>query len=320
VSESVSAVYHDLHSVPPGQRVVTIGNFDGVHRGHQYLIRRVVDDAQKRGMRSLVITFEPHPTSVLRQDVPFQRLTSAGDKLRLLDNCGADEIVVLPFTVDFASQEPEEFLSALTTHVSPAAIFVGEGFRFGRNRAGDGETIRSFGAAGNFETTVISRLRENGGVISSSTIRNALARGDIEAANDWLGRRYHLRGRVEHGEARGRELGFPTANLQLDGLACLPSDGIYAAYACLDDPTSAPRPSMVYVGTRPTFDGQDRVVEANLLDFSGDLYTRDLTVEFVRFIRADAQFETADALSSQMRRDEIDTRSALVQHPPSAST
>lgn len=308
---SSARTYDDLMELPNARRVVTIGNFDGVHRGHQHLIRRVVEDARLRGVRSLIVTFEPHPTTVLRPDISFQRLTTADAKMRHLTNSGADEVLVLPFTRDFASQEPEQFLSSLNEHASPVAVFVGEGFRFGRDRTGDGTTISSFGTKGGFETTVITRLHENGGVISSSAIRGALARGDIASANDWLGRRYRLRGTVEHGAARGRELGFPTANLQLDPLACLPSDGIYAAYAYLSDHQSTPRQSMVYVGTRPTFAGNDRIVEANILDFSGDLYTREIEVEFVRYIRADAEFESADALAEQMERDEIDTRAAL---------
>lgn len=304
-------ILNDVTLLANADRVVTIGNFDGIHRGHQYLIQQVVRDASKRGSRSTVITFEPHPTTVLRPDVPFHRLTTPAEKLRLLSMLGADEVLVLSFTPDFSAQTPEQFLKYLTLHSRPVAMFVGEGFRFGRDRAGDGESIRAFGAEHGFDTTIISRLRENGGVISSSSIRGALSRGDIQKANDWLGRRYRLRGIVEHGAARGRDLGFPTANLHLEPLACLPADGIYAAYAHVVEREDGPRPAMVYVGTRPTFAGGERVVEANILDFSGDLYARELEVEFVQFIRADAQFASAEELSLHMRRDEESTRAVL---------
>ncbi|HUG15206.1 MAG TPA: bifunctional riboflavin kinase/FAD synthetase [Thermomicrobiales bacterium] len=316
--ETGTSFYSDLGALPRAQRVVTIGNFDGVHRGHQFLIGCVIADARKRGARSLVITFEPHPSAVLRPDVTFQRLTTSIEKQNLLAASGADELLILPFTRRFAEQEPVDFLRRLRECATPAATFVGEGFRFGRDRAGDGETIREFGMVHGFETTVITRLRENGGVISSSSIRNALARGDIAAANDWLGRRYRLRGSVEHGAARGRELGFPTANLMLDESVCLPADGIYAAHARVVDGDIGMRQAIVYVGARPTFAGDDRLVEAYILDFNGDLYTSELEVEFAQFIRADAKFDSPEALAAQMARDEIAARAAFAEQTGAA--
>jgi riboflavin kinase / FMN adenylyltransferase len=294
-------------TLPVEPHVVTIGNFDGVHRGHQFLIQQVIDDARGRGVRGLVITFEPHPTSVLRPDVPFERLTSPATKYRLLSETGVDDVLVLPFSREFAGLSAEDFL----THVliaRPVAVHIGEGFRFGRMRSGDGETIRAFGVQHGFDTHVITRLREGGDMISSSAIRDALKRGAIRDANRWLGRSYSLHGIVEHGAARGRDLGFPTANLSLPATACLPSDGIYAAYVQVPGNDVERHRAMVYVGTRPTFDGGKRVVEANLLDFRGDLYTLELEVSFVDFVRSDATFDSPEALARQMERDEADTR------------
>jgi riboflavin kinase/FMN adenylyltransferase len=307
VTSPPDAAIPGLETLPAEPHVLTIGNFDGVHRGHQFLISRVIDDARVRRARSLVLTFEPHPTSVLRPDVPFERLTTPEEKQRLLASTGVDDLVVIPFTAEFARLSAEEFLSGILP-AGPVAVHVGEGFRFGHGRLGDGNTIRQFGERAGFETHVIPRLRNGEHVISSSAIRTALKQGDIASANTWLGRRYVLRGTVERGAARGRDLGFPTANLHLPANACLPSDGIYAAYARLPNGDQHPYHAMVYVGTRPTFDGGSRIVEANLLDFQGDLYTRELVVEFVAFVRGDARFDSPAALASQMAQDERDTR------------
>jgi len=297
--------------LPPEPHVMTVGNFDGVHRGHQYLIARVMDDARRRVNRSLIVTFEPHPTSVLRPNLPFQRLTVPERKLALLRATGVDDVVVIPFDDAFAALEPHEFLTLVTESARPAAVFVGEGFRFGRGRSGDGETIATFGNEHSFTTTIIERLRDDGAMISSSSVRDALHTGDIERANGYLGRRYRLGGVVEHGAARGRELGFPTANLLLPPSCCVPCDGIYAAYAHVSSSGFGPQEAMVYIGTRPTFEGGDRIVEVNLLDFSGDLYTRYLDIEFVAFVRGDARFDSAAALAEQMHLDDRNTRVIL---------
>jgi riboflavin kinase / FMN adenylyltransferase len=312
-SSGARAVLNLLSREP---HVVTIGNFDGVHRGHQYLVSRVIEDARVRATRSLIITFEPHPTSVLRPEMHFERLTSADAKLALLRATGVDEVAVIPFDREFAGLEPREFLTLVAEAALLAAVFVGEGFRFGRKRSGDGEAIAAFGDERGFDTTIIARLRDDGAMISSSSIREALSHGDVEQAQGYLGRRYRLRGVVEHGAARGRELGFPTANLLLPDDCCVPGDGIYAAYAHASSVGHGAREAMVYIGTRPTFDGGVRMVEVNLLDFTGDLYTQQLEIEFVAFVRGDARFESAEELAAQMQRDERDTRALLSATDP----
>jgi riboflavin kinase / FMN adenylyltransferase len=305
VTNVPTAAIDSLERAAPGPHVVTIGNFDGVHRGHVHLIQRVIEDATGRGARSLVITFEPHPTQVLRPDIPFERLTAPEDKLRYIRETGVDDLVIIPFDREFAALEPAEFLELLTRTVQPAAMYVGEGFR-----AGSGETIRDFGDRHGFETTIIPRIRDGEAMISSSSVREALKTGDIATANRFLGRRYLLRGRVERGAQRGRELGFPTANLVLRRDACIPADGIYAGLVQLPDGRGTWQ-AMVYVGTRPTFDNGSRIVEANLLDFSGDLYHQGLEIEFVAFIRGDQRFDSVDGLTQQMRADEADIRRVL---------
>lgn len=307
--ESLERVTRVSHSM-------TIGNFDGVHLGHQYLIQRVIDDARSRSLRSLVVTFEPHPTTVLRPDVPFHRLATPDRKLELLKATGVDDVAVVPFDREFAALEPDAFLSLLTRTVQPAAVFVGSGFRFGKGRSGDGATIDAFGQSHGFDTTIVERLQDGDVTISSSSIREALVHGNIARATASLGRRYRLKGSVEHGAARGRELGFPTANLLLPNDVCIPADGIYAGYAHVSDASSGPRSAMIYIGSRPTFDNGDRQVEVNILDFQGDLYTLDLEIEFVAWIRSDRAFDTAEALATQMHDDESMSRAVLASSHP----
>ncbi len=310
--ESLERVARVPHSM-------TIGNFDGVHLGHQYLIQRVIDDARSRSLRSLVVTFEPHPTTVLRPDVPFQRLAAPQRKLELLRATGIDDVAVIPFDREFASLEPDQFLSLLTQTVGPKAVFVGSGFQFGKGRAGDGSVIESFGRKHGFDTTIVERLQDGDVTISSSSIREALMHGNIARATASLGRRYRLKGSVEHGEARGRELGFPTANLLLSNDVCIPADGIYAGYAHVSDSSFDPRSAMIYIGSRPTFDNGDRQVEVNILDFHGDLYTLGLEIEFVAWIRGDRAFESAEALAEQMHDDESMSRAVLASSHPETS-
>lgn len=305
-----------LEQVPSVPHVMTIGNFDGVHRGHQYLIQRVVDDARVRRQRSLVVTFEPHPTAVLRPDVPFQRLATPERKIEILKASGVDDVTVVPFDHDFAALAPEEFLSLLARTVQPVAVFVGSGFRFGRGRSGDGGTIKAFGREHGFETTVVERLQDGDVTISSSSVRDALTHGNIARATASLGRRYRLRGTVEHGAARGRALGFPTANLLIPSDICIPADGIYAGYAHVSDRALGARAAMIYIGSRPTFDNGDRQVEVNILDFHGDLYTLDLEIEFVAWVRGDRAFDSAEALAAQMHDDEATSRAVLAGSQP----
>jgi riboflavin kinase/FMN adenylyltransferase len=306
----------DLSGQP---HAVTIGNFDGVHRGHRYLIQKLCDDARSRGIRSLVMTFEPHPTSVLRPDVKLERLTTPAAKLALLESSGVDAVAVVEFTREVAALTPDEFLSIVLESAKPQSVVIGEGFRFGSRRSGTTDGIEQFGQAHGFDTTVISRLTDDDAMISSTNIRAALHAGDIAKANEMLGRRYRLLGKVEHGQARGRELGFPTANMVMPSDVCIPGDGIYAAYAHLPAGGGGPFQAMVYIGSRPTFDNGDRIVEANILDFSGDIYTQDLETEFVAFVRGDAAFDSPEALMQQMARDEEVTRATLERERPDST-
>ncbi|RIK42857.1 MAG: bifunctional riboflavin kinase/FAD synthetase [Chloroflexi bacterium] len=313
MSDAPAPVKAAFERVCGGAHVVTIGNFDGVHLGHRFLIDIVRGRAAAEGARSMVITFEPHPISVLRPDAPFDRLSTPELKLSLLEAAGVDDIVVIPFDHAFAALSPEAFLRLVVEEAHPVAIYVGEGFRFGRARAGDGSTIVEHGRVLGYDGQVITRLAdEHGEVVSSSAIRQALREGAVERAARMLGRRYRLRGTVEHGVARGRELGYPTANLHLPRWACVPGDGIYAGYAHVKQRAQQPMQAMIYIGTRPTFDNGERLVEVNILDFDGDLYTLDLEVEFVAFVRGDMAFDSVEDLVAQIADDETKTRARLL--------
>jgi riboflavin kinase/FMN adenylyltransferase len=320
VSSANAQPGNPLERVGPGPHVITIGNFDGVHRGHRYLLGLVRQRADAAHARAVVITFEPHPTAVLRPEQPFERLAAPAEKRQLLHAAGIDDVVVLPFTREFAALTPDAFLDELTRSLQPVAIYVGKGFRFGAKRAGDGATLAAYAAAHGFDAIVVERLADDDASISSSTVRAALKRGDLPEAERALGRRYRLRGRVEHCAARGRELGYPTANLELPADACVPMDGIYAAYAHVEARELGPRQAMVYIGPRPTFDNGARMVEVNILDFAGDLYTLELEIEFVTFVRPDAVFATVDELVERIALDEAETRAVLAVTPPEPQT
>lgn len=291
--------------------MVTIGNFDGVHRGHQYLLGQVTSIARDRGVPSLAVTFEPHPIAVLRPDKAPPRISTPESKVVELRKHGIDEIAVIPFDREFASLSPETFLSVLTEWASPVAILVGEDFRFGRMRSGDFQTIVDYGKQHGFSTHGVVPLTDEAGVVSSTRIRTALLSGDVDTAADLLGRRYTLSGLVEHGMARGRDLGYPTANLNIPGGLCIPGDGIYAGFAHLDDRHNGPRQAMIYIGTSPTFGDGNRRVEVNILDYRGDLYSSTLGIEFVAFVRGDRAFEDPEQLAEQMGKDEEASRSIL---------
>lgn len=296
--------------------VVTIGNFDGVHRGHQYLMGLVVERARELGVRPVVVTFEPHPVSVLRPDHPMPRTSLPSQKLKAIRQCGIDSIVVVPFDLEFASLSAEAFLELVLTYTGPLEIIVGEDFRFGKGREGDGDYIRDFATRHGFTATIIERLEREEEVISSSRVRNAISEGDASLAAELLGRRFRLSGVVERGFARGRELGYPTANLMVVGELIVPASGIYAGYVHIKNGLQGPYHGLIYIGTSPTFEPRDRTVEAHILDFDADLYARTIEVEFVERLRGDEQFESVEALLEQIRRDEQQAREIFRERGP----
>ena len=298
------------------RHVVTIGNFDGVHRGHQHLLSSVTSRAKELGVPSLVVTFEPHPVTVLRPEHAPPRIATPTEKIVRLHAAGIDEVAAIPFDRGFAALSPEEFLTLIVDNACPTDVYVGDGFRFGKMRAGDTGTIQQFGDQHGFDCHTVEPLSDENGVISSSRVRDSLLTGNVAHAASLLGRRYRLVGGVEHGMARGRDLGYPTANLSVPDGLCVPQDGIYAGYARFDGQSKTVHEALIYIGASPTFGDRARLVEVNILDYRGDLYGHELEIEFVAFIRGDQVFGTTGALMAQMVDDETKSRQTLSETAP----
>jgi len=306
--------------------VVTIGNFDGVHRGHLQLIARTCELAAAHDARAVVLTFYPHPAALLRPDHVPPMLQALGERVAQLRAQGIDEIVVLPFDATLAALDAEDFVDqVLVGRLGAVGVVVGENFRFGRGAMGDVGTLVELGTMRGIVVEPVGLVRADDNVLSSTALRARLAEGDVDAVARGLGRPFTLQGEVVHGEARGRTIGFPTANVAVaDGLA-LPGDGVYACWASIgadgrdaeDGVTAAVaaevHPAVVNVGRRPTFDGTGRTVEAHLLDVPAglDLYGRRLTLAFVGRIRGEQRFDGPEALIARIHEDVVAARGLL---------
>jgi riboflavin kinase / FMN adenylyltransferase len=280
--------------------VAAIGNFDGVHLGHRLLLQQVVAAARQAGRTSLAITFWPNPRAVLRPEHWQGYLTTEAERTALLAALGIDAQLCLPFTEAFSTLSPGEFVDQLATAIPLAELWVGEDFRFGHRRSGDVALLRTLAEPRGITIRLITRHGAPTGAISSSAIREHVRAGQVEEAAGLLGRPYRLGGSVVSGDQRGRQLGFPTANLAPDEGKVMPGRGIYAAVAHCDDVVG---PAAVSIGVRPQFAGSVELVEAFLLDFSGDLYDRRLDLDFLAKLRDEARFDSVGALVAQMERD-----------------
>lgn len=299
-------VYRSLEEVskaPPGGRVIAIGVFDGVHRGHQRILGRAVEEAAATGASSAAVTFYPHPEAVLRPHAAPRMLTSVEQKARLMETLGLDELVVVRFDREFARLSPESFCRAvLSTHLGARTVFVGENFRFGQGGAGTAAHLVEYGRTHGFEVRPVALVEEAGETISSTRIRDLLGAGRVEEAARLLGRPYRIEGPVLSGAGRGRGLDAPTANLAVTRETALPRLGVYVTRSTVDD--SRVYQSVTSVGTNPTFESDHKVrVETLLLDFSGDLYGRHLAVDFLARIRGQRTFADAASLAERIRED-----------------
>jgi riboflavin kinase / FMN adenylyltransferase len=294
-----------------GRSVVTIGVFDGIHRGHQATIGYAVKHARDLGDASVVLTFDPHPSEVVRPGSHPAMLTSQARKAELIEELGVDALCVEPFTREFSRLSAEEFVhDILVEDLHAAEVVVGENFRFGHKAAGDVELLGRLGRRFGFTATAAPLLTEDDTVYSSTYVRSCVAAGDVVAAAHALGRPHRLEGVVVRGDQRGRELGFPTANLLCGRYAAIPADGVYAAWLI----RGAERlPAAVSVGTNPTFAGTERRVEAYVLDFDGDLYGERLALDFVAHLRPTVRFDTLEALVMAISEDVARTRELLAE-------
>lgn len=286
-----------------GAYVATIGRFDGVHRGHQHLIGLAVASARRQGLRSLGVTFEPHPEQLLRPADAAPRLTCPEEKEALLARTGLDVVAVLPFTVQFSRQQPEEFIDALVAATQLRELWIGEDFALGYRRAGTPTRLTQLGAERGFTVHTVPRIRlPTGETLASTAIRRAVQTGDVALAARLLGRWFRSRGVVLHGAKRGRELGYPTANLAPQPGLVLPAMGIYATLARVPG-EEAPLVAMTSIGVRPVFDNGELLVESHLLDWSGDLYGKVLSLDFLSWLRPELPFPSVDALIEQIGHD-----------------
>ncbi|MFC4018062.1 bifunctional riboflavin kinase/FAD synthetase [Micromonospora sp. GCM10011542] len=294
-----------------GRSVVTIGVFDGVHKGHQAIIGHAVARARELGVQSVVVTFDPHPAEVVRPGSHPAVLTEPARKAELIEALGVDVLCVVPFTPEFSRLSAEEFVhDVLVEHLHAALVVVGGNFRFGHRAAGDVRLLERLGRTFGFGVEGAPLVAEDGTVFSSTYIRSCVDAGDVGAAAAALGRPHRLEGVVVRGDQRGRELGFPTANLLCHRYAAVPADGVYAA-RLMRRGQHEPLMAAVSVGTNPTFSGRERRVEAYALDFSGDLYGERLALDFVAHLRGQIRYDSIEPLIAQMEQDVERTRRAL---------
>ena len=295
--------------------VVTIGAYDGVHRGHQAVIGQVRKEAQQLGCQSVVVTFDKHPASVMRPESAPKLLTDLDQKLELLQQTGIDATLIVEFNRERSTEDPALFVKrVLVDALRAQVVVVGEDFHFGFNRGGNVAMLRELGKQFDFQVEPVKLIARPDGVeepVSSTSIRRALAGGQVEIATNLLGRAYEVRGVVVNGDKRGRMIGFPTANVEVPNAMCLPADGVYAGkFQCDDGSVHA---CAINLGRRPTFfeHADHSLLEAHLLDFDGDLYGQKVSVTFEHFLRSERKFDGLDAIKSQLLLDVAAARASM---------
>ena len=316
--------WRGLDDVPAdwGRCVLTIGVFDGVHRGHAQLISRAVKSAQERGIPSVLMTFDPHPMEVVRPGTHPAQLTTLTRRAELAEELGVDVFFVMPFTPELMKLTPERYVhEILVERLHVAEVVVGDNFTFGKKALGNVDLLRAVGERFGFAVDGVSLLAEHAVTFSSTYIRSCVDAGDVAAAALALGRSHRVEGVVVHGDGRGRQLGYPTANVAPPMHSAIPADGVYAAWFTVLGPgemigTVTPgkrQPAAVSVGTNPTFSGRTRTVEAFVLDSNADLYGQHVAVDFVERLRGMEKFDSVDDLIAEMGRDSDRARSILSQ-------
>lgn len=290
--------------------VVTIGVFDGVHKGHQHLIRRLVTEARSAGRLAVALTFHPHPDVVFGRASGRYYLTTPDQRAAELGKLGIDYVVTQTFDDAFRQIRAAAYVDTLLERLKLASLWVGEDFAMGYKREGNIDFLRAQSSDKGFTLEVLDLVESADDRISSTSIREALAAGEVEAARGWLGRGYRVAGEVIHGEKRGHKIGFPTANIDVWREQIIPANGVYACRVRLGDERFM---AVTNIGVRPTFDGQSVTVEAHLLDFDRDIYGEHLEVSFETRLRGEQRFDGIDALIAQINRDVEAGRSYLVQ-------
>ena len=294
------------------ESVLTIGVFDGVHRGHQRLIAKVVAEANANGAAAGVLTFRNHPDSVLNPNFRPQYITSVAERTRLMEELGVDFVVPVTFDREVAGLRARKFTELLRSKLRMRGLVVGPDFAMGYKREGNVDMLSDMGAELGFSVSVVDLLSDGGDAVHSTSIRKALVDGNVKDVAKKLGRNFSMSGTVVTGDKRGRTLGFPTANIEVGPDMVVPGNGIYATLAFVDGEGHMAATS---IGTRPTFDGKGRTIEAFLLGFDSNLYNRELRLEFVQRLRDELKFDSVDALLEQMELDVEQTRRLLTAKP-----
>jgi riboflavin kinase/FMN adenylyltransferase len=285
---------------PPRETLLTIGVFDGVHSGHRHLLRRLRERAGEENLLSAVVTFTPHPQSVLYPHEQLPWLSGLDDRVKAIQELGVDIVSVVTFTPELARLSAKEFISLVKKQLRMRGIMVGPDFALGRGREGSVELLRLLGREMGFSVEVVPAYRINGEVVSSTLIRQALAEGDMGKVKRLMGRYFCLGGKVVTSDKRGRVLGFPTANLDINPQQALPGNGVYGTITQVDGRQFS---SATNIGVRPTFGGTRKTVETHLLDYRGDLYDKEIMVEFVQKLRDERHFSSPEELQAQIKRD-----------------
>ena len=294
-------VEEELSRVSPKRHTaLTIGVFDGVHLGHQLLVSKVKEKAAAANLDSVVVTFLHHPRLVLGRQSHITFITSIEERISRLQGLGVSHVVTLSFTHELARLSAREFVTLLMEYLKMRELVIGPDFALGKERSGNIASLQALGSELGFGIEVVPPLLYQGEVVSSTAIRGALARGEVNKMNKLLGRHFTLTGQVEKGDARGRTLGFPTANLMPDEEQALPADGVYACYALVGGERHN---AVLNIGVRPTFRGVQRLVEVHILDFSGNIYGQELQVELIDRLRDEMKFPGPEELKIQMAKD-----------------
>jgi riboflavin kinase/FMN adenylyltransferase len=294
-------------AAPERETVLTIGVFDGVHQGHRHLLRQLIKRAASDYLPG-VITFINHPANVLRPDHRVVCITTPEQKVRLIKECGIELVISLEFTRELSQVSAREFTTMLVALLRMKGLVVGPDFALGRNREGNAEFLRELGAELGFWIETVEPLILDGVLVRSRRVRQTISQGDVTTGNRLLGRQFYLSGKVIKGDQRGRELGFPTANLSTAPGMMLPDDGIYATWAVI---SGVRHPSATSIGVRPTFGLTERLVEVYVMDFNADLYGQEIGIEFVKKLRNQETFSTVEALVAQVDRDVKQARLVL---------
>lgn len=306
-------VYRNLNTLPPFQQaVVTIGTFDGVHLGHQQIIRQVLEQTQYCGGESVLITFNPHPRKVVNPALNLLELTTLEERIILLRQYGVHNLVVVPFTKEFSELSAEQYISDfLVARFRPCTIIIGYDHKFGNKREGDFRLLEKMAPQFGYQVQEIDEQLINDSIVSSTKIREALLQGQVERARAYLGHPYSFKGNIIMGNQLGRTIGYPTANLQINDTGKLiPGNGVYAVTAQLEGETRV-LTGMMNIGTRPTVDGTRISIEVHLFNFDADIYDRHLTVWIWNFIRNELKFSGIDALKIQLQHDQVAAQELL---------